>query len=387
MSIRKRESKKAKNGYVYEVRFTYSDHGITKRYQKSGFQSKKEAEAHESFMRVQIEKHDGVKKETKKTLNEVFDEFVEIGSSRYQHNTMKDTIWGFNYVRKELGDIPITRLDYETLQRFFNSRKEEGIETNKRIKKALNRVIKYARKASYINSNPLELVDVIGVVRERTNKADILSQEDLRRIIITLNQKGSFLCTSYSVAILIGYYSGLRVSEALALEKGDVDFESGLISVNKKLNYMGLKTDQLFVTEHMKSKGSKSVLPLPQPLRKALLSWFNVNPYEIICCSEEGTYLNPRVFESRVNQIMKESGMSIHFHFHMLRHTYSTNLVLNHVDLKVAQELMRHSDINTTISIYTHIENQKKIDAVNRVFSENWVEIGSKTDSDTFPVS
>lgn len=387
MSIRKRESKKAKNGYVYEVRFTYSDHGITKRYQKSGFKSKKEAEAHESMMRFQIEEHGGFKKETRKTLKEVYEEFVEIGSAKYQHNTMKDTAWGFNYARKVLGQIPITRLDYETFQRFFNGRKEEGIETNKRIKKALNRIIEYARKAGYINSNPLELVDVTGVVRERTNKSDTLSEEHLRKIIITLNQKGSFLYTSFSVAILIGYYTGLRVSEALALEKNDIDFEAGLISVNKKLNYMGLKTEQLFVTEQMKSKGSRSVLPLPQPLRKALLGWFGVNPYETICCNEEGSFLNPRVFESQVNQVIKEAGIEVHFHYHMLRHTYSTNLVLNHVDLKVAQELMRHKDINTTISIYTHVENQRKIDAVNKVFSENWVEIGSKTDPDLIPIS
>ncbi len=40
----------------------------------------------------------------------------------------------------------------------------------------------------------------------------------------------------------------------------------------------------------------------------------------------------------------------------MLRHTYVTMLVINIVDLKTVQDLMRHSNINTTMSIYTHIK-------------------------------
>ena len=46
MSIRKRASKKAKNGYVYEVYFPYKQNGITYRYSKSGFKTKKEAQDH-----------------------------------------------------------------------------------------------------------------------------------------------------------------------------------------------------------------------------------------------------------------------------------------------------------------------------------------------------
>lgn len=50
MSIRKRTSKKAKNGYVYEVYFPYKINGITERYSRSGFKTKKEAKEHEALM-------------------------------------------------------------------------------------------------------------------------------------------------------------------------------------------------------------------------------------------------------------------------------------------------------------------------------------------------
>lgn len=48
MSVIKRKSKKAKNGYLYEVNFTYKVNGITKRYWKRGFVTKKEAIEHEN---------------------------------------------------------------------------------------------------------------------------------------------------------------------------------------------------------------------------------------------------------------------------------------------------------------------------------------------------
>lgn len=44
----------------------------------------------------------------------------------------------------------------------------------------------------------------------------------------------------------------------------------------------------------------------------------------------------------------------------MLRYTLSTNLYMNGIDLKTAQELMRHTDIDTTMSIYTHVQDEQK---------------------------
>ena len=63
--------------------------------------------------------------------------------------------------------------------------------------------------------------------------------------------------------------------------------------------------------------------------------------------------------------------LGIPFHFHLLRHTYTTYLVNAHVDVKVAQELLRHANFNTTMTVYAHVENEKKKSIVNTVFGEN----------------
>ena len=44
----------------------------------------------------------------------------------------------------------------------------------------------------------------------------------------------------------------------------------------------------------------------------------------------------------------------VHFHFHELRHTFASTLMLNGADIKDVQELMGHSDIQITLNTYTY---------------------------------
>ncbi len=52
----------------------------------------------------------------------------------------------------------------------------------------------------------------------------------------------------------------------------------------------------------------------------------------------------------------------------MLRHSYASILIYNRADIRIAQDLLRHSNFNTTLSIYTHINEEQKKQAVNEVF-------------------
>ena len=56
MGVIKRKSKTAKNGYLYEVNFTFKENGITKRHFKRGFTTKKEAELYELEKKNEIRK-------------------------------------------------------------------------------------------------------------------------------------------------------------------------------------------------------------------------------------------------------------------------------------------------------------------------------------------
>lgn len=116
---------------------------------------------------------------------------------------------------------------------------------------------------------------------------------------------------------------------------------------------------------------------MPGILKDVIIDWFKVNPYSKAICDVEGFYINPDVMGIDVKKVART--LDISFNFHMLRHTYATMLVTNNVDLKTAQDLMRHSNINTTMSIYTHIQEKHKLDTVNSIFDKKCGENVAKT--------
>lgn len=367
MSITKRKSRSNKNTYTYEVNFVYVENGIKKRHFKGGFKKHKDAEIYESLKKAEIEMEGTLKKKIALTLKDVYEEFLEFGSDIYQHNTIHDTEKQFKKcLLNDLGHIPIIEFKYKLLQKYFNSKADKGIEGNKNMKKALNRVLNYAIKAEYIANNPLNLVTVKGVEIHKDNET-ILSFDELSLISYRLKEIDQFNYYSYDIAMKLSYYTGMRKSEVLALEKEDIDFVNDIIYVNRKLNYSGLKKKDYYSSHILKSKKSKAKIPLTNTLKKELLTWFEINPYEVICVDEEGNYLDPRTLTKEIKKVIVDT--DIDFHFHMLRHSFSTNLYEHEVDLKTIQELMRHSSINTTLSIYTHMKPEHKKSVLDNIFN------------------
>ncbi|MCD7950568.1 MAG: site-specific integrase [Erysipelotrichaceae bacterium] len=363
---------------MYRVHFTYQENGIKQTYDKRGFKTKKEAENHMILVKADIDKHGELIKECKLTFLQVYDEFLEVGTNKYQANTIHNTTKYYNDF-SELLSYPITKINYAMLQRFFNKRKDKGIETNKNLKKAINRIFNYALDVGYIKINPITRVTVTGV-ENHINHDDVLSHDDFIKLTSALDEIGTFNYHAYSIAIQISYYTGLRVSEVCGLEKKDIDFENDLIDVNKKLVYKGLKKVELYTTQQMKSKKSKDIIPLFKDLKQVLIDWFEMNPYQKVICDKNGYYINPDVLAISVKRISKK--LDIDFHFHMLRHSFATNLINSGVDIKTAQELLRHSNFNTTLTVYTHVNEEHKKDEINRVFESICVNSVSKTDSE-----
>ncbi|WP_455684363.1 tyrosine-type recombinase/integrase [Thomasclavelia sp.] len=376
MSIRRRVSKKARNGYVYEVYFTYKKNGVSTRYSKSGFATKKEAQEHESFKLAEVQKNGKLKRNMTKTLDEVYNEFLEVGTSRYQANTITNTKRNYKcHIKQKLGQVIIQKLDYELLQRFFNNLSSNTVTTNKNIKIAFNRILDFAVRVGYIDNNQLRFVTICGVIK-KSNKYQIIADEQLELLLNELRLTDSFTNQAYVIAIEIGSYTGLRISEVFALEKDDIDLISNTINVNRKLIYNDLKKDELYSVHQLKSKSSNAIIPMPYSLKEILVDWFKTNPYQYLVCDIDGHYLHPKYFHQKITRLKAKCGVK--FNFHMLRHSYATTLIMNNVDIKTAQELLRHSSFNTTLDVYTHISEKHKNDVVNNIFNSKSIKKVSK---------
>ena len=140
------------------------------------------------------------------------------------------------------------------------------------------------------------------------------------------------------------YSSGLRLAELCALAVADVDLEGALVKV------LG--------------KGRKvRVVPVGRHAREAVRAWLAVRaelagPGEsALFVSRRGRRISPRTVQARFARRAQESGIGVHVHPHMLRHSFATHLLESSGDLRAVQELLGHADIGTT-QVYTHLDFQ-----------------------------
>lgn len=372
MTTRKRASKKTKNGYAYEVNFQYKHLGVIQHYWKGGFKTKQEAQDHEDLKKAELCIYSKPLRKCKKTLKQIYDEFMEVAEAEYQHNTIYNTKkvlhhWNGKDAVVDLGNMKLSDINYNVLQNYFNLRKQCGKATNEDIKSSLVRIFKYAIRQGYIQSNPLEYVRVQGI--EIKKDKHVLTYLEYLSILEALKNKNTFDWDSIAMAVQIGFYTGMQISEVMALHKDDFDFDEDLIYVQRKLIYKGLSQDKIKAVDQMKSEKSKAYIPMPKDLKETMIKWFKFNPYDRVICNEDGNYFNPDSVGNRLRNVTNQLG--IPFHFHLLRHTYTTYLVNTHVDVKVVQELLRHANFNTTMTVYAHVEDEKKKSIVNTVFVEN----------------
>lgn len=372
MSIRERKGKK---GISYQVYFPYKNElGVTCTYRKGGFKTKKEAKTHETLVKAQIEKDGFLKQECNLILDQVFNDYFETFKKRKVSNAtiqLYENIYK-NHIKQELGNYKIAKLKYPTLQKYFNecSNLSKGLQEN--IKKILNNVFKYACKCCCIENNPVTLVELTGI--EPMKKKKTVTYQELETIVQALKSRrchDSFKNDSVIISLYIGYYTGLRLSEVLALEKSDFDFTNNEIHIVKQLDYVGKQTSTLITTNKLKTNSSNATIPLAEPLKEILVEWFKANPYSHVICDVEGNYIHGSFIKTILKQASKKS--SIYFHFHMLRHTFISNLANNGVEPQIAKELARHSRIETTMDIYTHVNEDSQKQAINAVFNSKSV--------------
>jgi integrase/recombinase XerD len=123
------------------------------------------------------------------------------------------------------------------------------------------------------------------------------------------------------------YACGLRASEAIGLEIGDVDLESGILRA--------------------RGKGSKErLVPIGSAASRALVIYLGRGRPRLV-----GDRLEARLF---VNHRGLEGKMSPH----TLRHTFATHLLAGGCDLRSLQEMLGHADIATT-QVYTHLSAER----------------------------
>jgi integrase/recombinase XerC len=257
-------------------------------------------------------------------------EFINYISSRnFSDNTKRAYITDledfFNFIKKDVESIRTEDIE-NYIKYLVKSGKEDT--TVERKLATLKSFFRFLEEKNIIEFNPAEIIPF----RKRKKKIpDSIDEDEVVEIIEAEKKRDRAI-----LAMLYG--CGLRISELANL---------------KKENIMGkfLK---------IKGKGGKwRVIPIPQYAREILEDYINerekLNPKtDFIFLNKFGQKLSERYIREvvRVNGALK-SGKRIWPH--LLRHSYATHLLKNGADIRIIQELLGHSSINTTQK-YTHAD-------------------------------
>lgn len=146
------------------------------------------------------------------------------------------------------------------------------------------------------------------------------------------------------------FSTGLRVSELVALDTPDINFDRNEIAVlgkGKKLRVVFLSDEALYwLDQYVKNRGFKRIdtgdlKPKDDPLFLSL----------------KGARLTVRSIERFVKKYAKEAGITKTVSPHTFRHSFATDLLIGGADIRSVQSMLGHSSITTT-QIYTHVTDQ-----------------------------
>ncbi|MEU9411328.1 tyrosine-type recombinase/integrase [Streptomyces sp. NPDC048281] len=178
----------------------------------------------------------------------------------------------------------------------------------------------------------------------------------------------------YAACVLV-LVLGLRRSEVLGLRWRDVDFEGRQFTPVKQVQRekgVGL------VLKDLKTESSQAVLPMPEFCARALEErrelqelerkiagehWAQGPDQDLIFSSEHGGMLDPVGFSRTFGRLVKRAGVR-RITVRLARHTCGTLLAFLKVHPKVAQAILRHSQISMTMDVYTHVVGDSEREAV-----------------------
>jgi len=225
----------------------------------------------------------------------------------------------------------------------------------------------------------IEIDGLSSVLRAKKRKRlpVVLSRDEVSAFLANLSQPFRLMAS-------LMYGCGLRLEECLSLRVKDINFEDGVIEVRSgkggkdRLTVLPsiLKNDLELYLKELKDRwenARRQDLPgvfLPEALERKYSSlakawsWYWLFP-SISPCVNTRTgevafwHMHPSVIQKKIHEGIQRAGIAKMASAHTLRHSFATHLLEDGYDIRTIQELLGHSNVQTTM-IYTHVAVRNK---------------------------
>ncbi|MEU3953690.1 tyrosine-type recombinase/integrase [Streptomyces achromogenes] len=272
------------------------------------------------------------------------------------------------YIRPHLGKKPLARLSAAQVRAFMATltRQEIPAPTRFEVLRTLRNALNRAIKEEILTRNVALLVDMPKVSKDKG------TAWNAPEAITFLRSARAHRFYAAWVLVLV---LGLRRSELLGLRWQDIDFDARQFTPVKQVQR---KKGVGLILKDLKTESSQATLPLPEFCARALEErrelqelerkiagdhWHQEADHDVIFSSEHGGLTDPVGFSRTFDRLVKRVGVR-RITVRLARHTCGTLLAFLKVHPKVAQAILRHSQISMTMDVYTHVAGDSEREAV-----------------------
>jgi integrase len=267
-----------------------------------------------------------------------------------------------------LGSVCLCSLNRGQIEGLLSELRRKGVTGSilRGVRATVSTVLQSAVERGYLSQNPahgIRLRDTRGGTERR-----YYGPAEIQKLLPEL----SYPCRT---VVVFAVLTGLRIGEILALRWKRVDMLRRTIEVAETF------TDGQFGSP--KTRSSRRVIPISESLWKTLevhrsLS-IRTDANDLVFTTPKGTPLSSKNLYNRVLAPACDKIKQPRVSWHSFRHTHATLLAESGESMKTAQALLGHSDLDTTLRIYTHAlpaSQRRAVDRVSEVLFSNVLNLG-----------
>ena len=245
--------------------------------------------------------------------------------------------------RRDISLKDLSKLTVREFRAYIATRaKERGKTTLARNVSTLKNFFKWLDSNDILKNSAIGVVSIPRMPKIIPKSID---SDDSFKVIATCvkDEKKTWRGLRDASILLLLYGCGLRISEALNLNFGDINQDSDFLRI--------------------KGKGNKErIVPLFPLIWQKIHEYIQVCPFNFkhgapLFVGARGERLSPRIIQRRLENIRQELNLPDTLTPHALRHSFATHLLAEGTDLRSIQELLGHTTLSTT-QRYTDVQTR-----------------------------
>ncbi|WP_286154667.1 tyrosine-type recombinase/integrase [Thomasclavelia cocleata] len=298
-------------------------------------------------------------------VNDIYEEYINFTPlslrTRILYHECYNSFW-----KKIIGNLDTSKIDYNIIQSGINTLlKSYQYNTVKIYKCSILKFLQIVQLKDNIRYSWLNCI----YAGKPPKKKDFDSERELYEfyeLIVYIRNSKTKLKKQYETIMWIGFFTGLRIGETLALSKKDINLKRGEIQINKNLTYKKINGKITPFICTVKTSSGCRVVYIPNKL-KEILSEYLLSSNNMLFTNDNGDYIASSTVSSFIWHFAKPRKYNIHYH--SLRILFTKIMLDNNANLDSVRSLLGHANTTTTLNIYLRSCPRDRKNDIDKVFN------------------